>query len=174
MKGLAQVELTIGLIVVALVGVGVWRLYSYAYSEGEKEAELVVARRDNSNLIKAQAEIKRLTDQARALEDQHIVEVAVIDTNAQEALRRVQVAKDRFISNVVAGRIVLLDANARCAGGRTGSTSALASAPSVGDGARGAELSKELGGFLLGEAARADKVVVKLDTCQKLLAARSE
>lgn len=169
----AQIKLVIVLVVLGLAGAGFWYYGHWMYGEGKKAAELTVAQRDNKDLIAARAEVSKLNADVRALEDQHAIEVAAIDTQGQEELRRVQAAKEKFVGDVVAGRIRLFDPYTRCPGNSADSASKVASALSVGDAARGAELSKPLANFLIGEASRADQVVVKLTTCQTLLGQRS-
>lgn len=168
-NGFGQLDIIIGIVLVTAVAAGLWRLWAYAYSEGERDAKLAFATRDNTALIKARAEVAKLHADVRALEDQHAIEVAAIDTQGQEELRRVQAAKEKFVGDVAAGRIRLFDPHARCPDNRGDPASEMARNPGVDHAAGGAELSKEAAGFLSNEASHADAVVVRLTACQAIL-----
>lgn len=171
-KGFSNVELAGVAIAVLLAIALLWKLYDYAEGVGYDRAEREVAEERNAQLVEANATIVRLQNERAARERQHALDVAAIDLAGQQKMTEVTRAKDRFVADVVAGRIRLLDpGRSPCAprGGDPGRT-ALAGA-GMGDGAGGGELSAEAGRFLLEEAAHADQVVVKLQACQAIVAA---
>lgn len=176
-RGFTWWKLGLVLAAIALLYVGVGWVNSeieegkrVAHDAGRRAALLEVAQRDNEQLLEAQAEFARLTAAADALERGHEEEMAALDLDLTRRLRDVEARKDRFVGDVVAGRIRLYDpgrAADSCGAGRGDGTEATATAgPRLDHGAGGAELSPALGSFLGSEAARADKVVLKLTACQ--------
>ena len=143
-------------------------------SEGRKAALLEVAKRDNEQLVAAEAEIARLTKAKDALERDAAARVAQIDKEGRDALKALEGQHGRFLDNLFAGRVRLPGsgrADASCPGGRDDRPAALAGAAGVGDGAAGAELPAAAGRFFGTEARRADAVVVQLTACQAIVRA---
>jgi hypothetical protein len=171
--GISQVEVVVVLAVIVALAAGAWWLEAHGERVGEERARLAYAQRDNEQLARVAKELQALRSENERLQDEHLAEVAAIDAEGQRKLREVDGAKDRFVSDVVAGRIRLFqpDRVSSCGGDRP--DGAARAAPGVDHGAGGSQLRDEtaLSLFLIGEAARADKVVVKLTACQRELLA---
>lgn len=160
-------------VLIAVIGaivLGLWRLYVHADGVGYTRAMGEVAARDNERLVKAQARIRELEKDKSDLEARHAAEIEAIDHEGLEELRRVTSAKDRFVSDVVAGRIRLFDPGHKPCPGGGGSPPAEAPATaSVDHGASAGGLSVEASRFLLEEAGRANTVAVQLRACQNVV-----
>lgn len=176
--GFAKLVLVL-LIVVAITALlttvhGWWTDFTDGLVErGRDEIRLQVAQDRNKRLVAAQAEITRLNDAVRALERDNAAAITRLDKEKTDEIAKIEARKERFVADVAAGRIRLYDpgrtSGAGCPGGGGSSAPTAVAATGVGDGAGGGELSPALAGFLGGEAARADKVVVKLTTCQGIV-----
>jgi hypothetical protein len=151
---------------------GVVTLYRHADGVGYTRAMGEVAARDNASLIKARDRIAELEKEKDDAEARHFAEIEAIDDAGWKEIKRVEAAKEKFIGDVVAGRLRLFQPGRHqpCPDGGERGPAAAAAAASVGDGAAGGELSGETALFLLGEAARADQVAVQLKACQKIVA----
>jgi hypothetical protein len=149
---------------------GIVALYHHADGVGYDRAIGEIAKRDNEHLVKAQAEISSLQREKEEIEARHFAEIEAIDDQGWKEIRRVEAAKEKFIGDVVAGRLRLFDpGNKSCPDRSEPQPAETSSTASVGDGASGSELSGETAIFLLGEAARADKVATQLKACQKIV-----
>lgn len=150
---------------------------------GRRAALLEVAQRDNTQLAAVQKRVLELQAELAEREQRHQAEVARIDQEGTDALRKVETERDaaRRRATQYAGR--LRDPGARpaygCGAGDRGDGAATAVAGAGVDPgearAPGGELSAEAGGFLRAEADRADEVAhehnalaVRLEACQKI------
>lgn len=158
-----------------------------AHKAGRDEALLEVARRDNAQLTEAREKIMQLQAEKDAREAAHVAEVARIDEEGTNALRKVEAERDAARRNAARylgrlrdpGRTATADAS--CSGGNRVSPAAPVASPGVDHGAQGTqgtELSLEAGEFLRAEADRADAVVIdynaalaQLTACQAVLVA---
>lgn len=181
-RGFSVVHLAMGLVALGLIAAIVLAVRGYldnvrdeAYKAGRASALLEVAQRDNKALAEATRAIVALHKEKERLEAAHAAQVAKADADGRREIANVEARKERFIADVTAGRIRLFDpgrrADAACPGGGDGAAPTAVAAAGVGDGARAGELSGQTAQFLLGEAARADAVVVKLTAAQKLIQA---
>lgn len=170
-RGISQVELVVVLVVLAALAVAAWRLEVHGETVGYDRAAKEIAVRDNEQLRRVQGELEALRKDAAVRHRQHELEVAAIDTEGQRKIREIEHGKDQFVSDIVAGRIRLFDPNASAACRGEPAAGTAAAATGVDHGAGGGGLSEQATLFLLGEAARADKVVVKLTACQRELLA---
>lgn len=140
--------------------------------QGRREALLEVAQRDNKQLVAARAEIARLQARVDKLEAEHQEEVARIDKEGQDALRAKQAEHNRFLDDLVAGRIRLpgqgRDDGGCAPGGDEPEGTALAGA-GVDHGEAGAVIPAGFGEFLVAQAKRADKVAIQLRGAQALI-----
>jgi hypothetical protein len=171
-------------IVLAIVAVGalvalIWALSAFiesvdrkAYDRGQSEERAKWQARESKELTQANAEIARLQSAYVALSKQQSAEVAAAQQAHQNKLKEVRDAKDLFIADVRAGRVVLRDPGraASCQGsGDAGAQPAAAVAGS--NAASGGQLSVEASEFLLGLAGEADEVAAQLALAQRELAA---
>lgn len=142
-----------------------------AHAAGHKAALLEVAQRDNTQFAAVQKRVLQLQAELAAAEQRRRDEVARIDQEGTDALRKVEKERDaaRRSAAQYAGR--LRDPGVRppdCGGAGGGGDAAAATVAGAGvdpgpGGARGGELSQRAGEFLRGEADRADEVVFKLN-----------
>lgn len=178
-RGFGQIQIALAVAaLLALAGL-VWAVKSYidgvdrkGYERGRKEVLLEVASRDNAALVAAQKHVESLRVLVRTKEAQHADAIAMLDMQKTKEVANVEARKERFVADVVAGRIRLFDHGGRHATCPDGAGSATASAragASVGDAARGCELSREFGAFLGREAGRADRAVKQLQACQQIV-----
>lgn len=164
------------LVLVAIVVAGLWyigKVKTEAFAAGEvaergrwQARESEELRMANAALVASRAKNVKLEQQAAqdlvALDEEHLQEVA-----------RVETAKDRFVADVVAGRIRLLDPGraagkaADCAGGPGAAAAA---------GERDAEAGGDLPAALRGRvvagaelAAEADEVTIQLTAAQRVI-----
>ena len=173
-SGISQVEVIVVLVVIVALAVVAWRLEVHGEQVGEQRGRLAAAEKDNEELIAAKNELAELQAEVLVREATHQAEQAALDAEGQRKLKEVYGAKDRFVSDVVAGRIRLFpdrDAGRSCNG--QASIGAPGPSPGVDHGAGGGQLrgEAEILLFLNSEAARANKVVVKLTACQRELVA---
>jgi Tfp pilus assembly protein PilE len=151
---------------------------------GRRAALLEVAQRDNTQLAAVQKRVLELQAELAEREQRHQAEVARIDQEGTDALRKVETERDaaRRRATQYAGR--LRDPGTRpadgCGAGDRGDGAAAAVAGAGVDPgearAPGGELSAEAGGFLRAEADRADEVAhehnalaVRLEACQAIV-----
>ena len=156
-------------LVVAFVTQGLGA-YFYCVDTGETEQDAKWQERENVELKTANAKILELTTKARADEAKAAIAQAAISEDYEGKLKNVQDDKDKFVSDVRAGRIVLRipqPAAAKRAGG--GASSQAAASPGQCDGEARGELPREVTEFLYGEAGRADSIVEQLTACQALV-----
>lgn len=182
-RGTISPEFIVGgislLIIVCLVAGGIFYVRHVATTEraagvieGRKAALLAVAERDNKDLVAAQKEILRLTDEKEALERTAAQRVADIDKEGRDALKALEGQHNQFLDDLFAGRIRLPGqrrSDASCPGGGEGGPAEVAGAAGVGDGAADTELRAKAGRFFGTEAKRADGIVVQLTACQKIV-----
>jgi hypothetical protein len=168
-RGISQVEVVVVLAVIIALAAGAWWLEAHGESVGYQRAAHEIAVRDNEQLRRVQGELDALRKDVARRERQHELNVAAIDAEGQRKLGEIIHAKDRFVSDVVAGRIRLFDPHARATVSGSGARPGAGTSPGVDHGAGGGELSAEFTGFLAAEAARADRAVTKLAACQALL-----
>ena len=159
-----------------------------ALKAGRDEALLEVTQRDNAQLAAVQKRVLELQAELGAAEDRHRAEVARIDQEGTDELRKLEKERDaaRRAARDYAGR--LRDPGARqahaCppAGDRDAAPAARTRAGVDPGAARpeapGAELSQAAGEFLRAEADRADELVaerntlaVRLEACQAIVIA---
>ena len=179
LKGFAKTELLLALAVLLVVSGLIWGVKRYidgvdrkGYERGQKETLLTVAERDNRALVAAHARIEELKALVQKKEDDHAEAIAMIDRDKTREVANVEARKERFIGDVVSGRIRLFDPGTRdtgCAPGGGGEGPAARGGAGVDPRAGGSQLSDELGGFLVREAARADKVALTLQACQRIV-----
>lgn len=156
-------------LVVAFVAEGLGA-YFYGLDTGETKQDAKWQARENVELNAANAKIIELTTKARATEAQAAIDQAAISESYEGKLKNVQDDKDKFVSDVRAGRIVLRipqpTAAKRASGGASSQT---ATSTSQCDGEARGELPREVTEFLYGEAGRADSIVEQLTACQALV-----
>ena len=161
------------LLVAALIGVAAWYVEGQkrqAYSAGQQAERAAWQSLESAKLLAANKRIRALEAERAAREAAHADALAAIDREKSKEVANVEARKERFVSDVVAGRIRLFDPGARsCPRGGGDEGAAPRAGAGVGDGEGGGELSGPLAQFLIGEAARADKVVVRLSACQRIL-----
>lgn len=157
-------------LVVAFVAEGLGA-YFYGLDTGETKQDAKWQARENVELNAANAKIMELTTKARATEAQAAIDQSAISESYEGKLKNVQDDKDKFVSDVRAGRIVLRiparASAARSAG--SGASSQTATSTSKCDGEARGELPREVTEFLYGEAGRADSIVEQLTACQALV-----
>lgn len=156
-------------LVVAFVTQGLGA-YFYGVDTGETKQDAKWQARENTELKTANAKILELTTKVRADEAKAATDQAAISEDYEGKLKNVQDDKDKFVSDVRAGRIVLRipqPAAAKRAGG--GASSQAAASPGQCDGEARGELPREVTEFLYGEAGRADSIVEQLTACQALV-----
>ncbi len=115
-----------GIVVVAVVGI-LWALYAAidnrGYARGRSETQAEYAKRDNEALEKANLRVQELEQQARALEEHHVAQMAAIDGRYQEDLKRETEQKERALEQLRAGTLQLRDpgaTRAACSAGSPG------------------------------------------------------
>lgn len=132
--------------------------------------------RDNSARAQMQKDaqaaaekIMLLQTRMREIESAHANALYSVSATYQGKLNEVERDKEKFMSDVRAGRIKL-QLPARANMQSVGSTSGQVSAATSGcDGQAGTELPQEVTEFLFGEASRADKIVEQLNACQAIV-----
>lgn len=125
--------------------------------------------RENTELKAANQKIIDLTQAARAQEAENAANQAAIAEAYEGKLQNVQNDKDKFVSDVRAGRIVLRIPTAAARNAGRGSTSAPNAAARKCDGPAQGELPREVTEFLFGEASRADAYTEQLTSCQAVV-----
>lgn len=179
-RGFAHMQIALAVAAVIVLAAAVVALNVYLdrrdarnVAAGRAAALLEVARRDNEQLARAQAEIDRLTAERELVERSHAAQLAKLDQQWTRRVADVEARKERFVGDVVAGRIRLFDHGRKpddCGAGRARDQAGKAdAAASVGDAAGGSELSGPLAQFLGSEASRADAIVLRLTAAQDLL-----
>lgn len=173
-RGFGYVHIAVVLAMAAAIGFGVRWIYSAGVQAGTDRERAAWQKRELEQQRSYQAELER---QRRAKDD----EIGRLQGNLATADKRYQAKKeeadrektrsDRFIADVRAGRIVLIDPGG-AAGGQPGGGAGTASAATAGgcDGAprEPGRLSPELGAFLFSEADRADEVITDLEVQLRL------
>lgn len=145
-----------------------------AYERGRQEVLAKTAMRDNEKLYVANQRAHELQLEKDAIEAARDADMEQLDADYLKRFRNAQATHDRTAADLRAQLVVLRDpgrarASPNCTGdGRDPAAAALAGA-GVGDGGGGGELSGQAAEFLLGEALRADQVVVKLTACQTIV-----
>lgn len=154
----------------AVIGLG-WAAVSWHagvnFKRGALAERVQWQARENDELRQANAAIVAARARVGELERRAAEDLAARDANHQEEIADVQAAKDRFVSDVVAGRVRLFDPNR--ASGKDAPCDRRPEAAAAGgerDGEARAELSAEAARFLFGEASRADAVVLQLAEAQ--------
>ena len=156
-------------LVVAFVTQGLGA-YFYGVDTGETKQDAKWQERENVELKTANAKILELTTKARADEAKAAIAQAAISEDYEGKLKNVQDDKDKFVSDVRAGRIVLRipqPAAAKRAGG--GASSQAAASPGQCDGEARGELPPEIAADLLTLANDADDVARQLGDCQAVI-----
>ena len=160
--------LIIGLIVawlVSLATVGYWQ-----NAAGHTAERVIWQARDNEELTKANADIKRLEEAARATEQAHTAALGKIAEDHQKEITDAAAQKERDVAAARAGRIVLR-IPAACPRPNGGGAPKVAAAPSLGDGGATAELPRQVVADLLSLADDADAVTRQLGECQAVVRA---
>jgi hypothetical protein len=101
----------------------------------------------------------------RDLENKRAVDAAKLELEAKLQIKEVTNAKDKIINDLRTGSIKLRDQYSTakaCSSGMSGTITS-------DDSERGSELSDQLSQFLIGEASRADQIVIKLNQCVEQL-----
>jgi len=180
----------LGLVTALFFGAKAWvdGVRADALKAGRDAALLEVAQRDNAQLAAVQKRVLELQAELAAAEERHRTEVARIDQEGTDELRKVERQRDaaRRAARDYAGRLRdpgRAQAHACPApGGGDPAPEALAGAGvgarEAGAAAPGAELSQAAGDFLRAEADRADELVgernalaVRLEACQAIVVA---
>ncbi len=160
------------LIVLAIAGAVYGAIVSYGndrYAAGKDAEKADWIKRENTELITANAEISRLTTKARQTEQDHATAIAKASGTYQEALNHEKTAHARTVADLRAGVLKLrIDlARRESTGGST--TAQTGAGPGGCDGETRGELSQQAGEFLVGLASEADEVVRQLTACQAVV-----
>jgi hypothetical protein len=150
---------------------GGWKLRDYqAAQEKLEQAEIA-----NQALQAKVNEVVDLTDRLRKAEHEGAAALILAQDEKERELQNVTDEKDRTINALRLGLLRLRDPGTRPterAGGAI--TSDLAGVTPVVQSETGAELSDQLSEFLIGEAARANRTVVELNSCRKIAREQNE
>lgn len=177
-RGIADLwMLLIGvLVVLGLIAAIVYGVKSYvdgerqiAYQAGEKTERALWQKRESEELAAANTEILRLKSALDEQAQRHINELAAAGADYENKRRENEARSDRFIGDVMSGRIVLRDPGRTAGrqGAGPGAGNAAAGTVGAGDAAAGAALSLEATRFLWGEASLADAIVDQLTLAQR-------
>lgn len=144
--------------------------YIRGHSDGQESERLIWQERESEQLRLANAEIVRLNDEARALEQAGAKRIATLAEQHEKEKARAKANHDKFLDDLLAGRIRLYDpGRTASAGACPSAASATAATAGGGDGEARSELSPALARFLVGEAQRADEVVQQLTLAQGVI-----
>jgi hypothetical protein len=157
--------------IVVIIVWGLSRIAGAIYQAGATAERSAWQKRENAELVKANARVIELESQARAQEHRHADDLALASQTYQEKLAHEKAAHDRTVADLRSGALRLRIELARR---QTGSGSATAEAVSSAgrcDGETRAELSAASAEFLVGLASEADEVVHQLTACQAVVTA---
>lgn len=147
----------------SMAAVGAWQNRT-----GHKVEEAKWLKKENTELVTANAEIVRLTAEATKNKAKHEEALVAISTDYQKEINDVESEKTKFIVGVRNGSIVLRQPARPKSTGESGVSETVASSSGC-DGQADTELYPETAEFLSSEAARADKIVLQLDACQQVV-----
>ena len=146
---------------VVFIAAGTWY---HGYSKGERDTEGVYAKRDLQAASEASIAYAGIVERERKKEQTWAKSFARVSQGHQKELADNAKALDIALAS---GRLYdRFAAHPETSGSACG---AVAASPSGSDGSRGTQLSEALAKFLITEANRADKVVLRLTACQAIL-----
>lgn len=125
-------------------------------------------KREAANNATYAAKLKAADDRIAESEHQHALNLAAADADYQRRLRDNANTKDHTIADL-RNRVISLSIPAICPPSGNATTNA-ATSTSIGNGETRAKLSDAAAEFLIGEANRADAIVLQLNQCQQIIA----
>ncbi len=157
------------LAVIVVVCVAIYGYGRQQFGLGEKAEKARWLARENAELVKANAEIKRLTDEKARLEAAFDNRVAEFTTKYLKESRDEKVKSDAVIADLRTGNAGLWYQLANREGTRSGRPGEAGPGAGGGDGGAEAELPREIGAALYSEADRSDQIVRQLGLCQRVV-----
>lgn len=151
--------------VLSLGAVGWWQ-----NSAGHTEERAAWQKRENTELVTANAAIKRLEEEARDTERRHAEDLNEISTGYQKELVNAKAQKDRDVAAARAGALSLRIPSP-CKGADGGQAGTATTGAGGRDAAAGTELPREVTAGLFELADDADEVVRQLTACQAVVSA---
>jgi len=156
------------LLIAAVLGI----VYAYGQQQfglGEKTERGTWLKRENGQLVTANAKIRSLEEQYRMQEHDHTAALASISSQYQKDLAHVKADKDRVIASLRNGSMRLHIPIAATVQPNGGTASAVVLAATGRDGETRAELSVAASEFLVGLASEADEITKQLGRCQDVI-----
>lgn len=150
----------------SLCAVGYWQ-----HGDGQTMERTQWQAREVKELKAANDKIAELEHAARSAELDYAAAMDKVATQFEQEKRNANIKTNRLIAQLRAGDLRLYDPAARSESACAGTTSATPASPGSGDGATAGGLSGAATEFLLGEAERADEIVLQLNACQGVVRA---
>lgn len=156
------------LIVVAIIGA----IYSYGQQQfglGETSEKSIWLKRENIELVDANAKIKTLEEKYRTRERKHAEQLAEVSARYQEDLKHAKDEKERVITGLRIGDIRLRIPVARTFAPGGNSAAATLACTAGRDGQARCELSSAAAEFLVGFASECDETARQLGAAQAVI-----
>lgn len=163
------VEALIGLVILTAVLLGLWAYGQQQFGLGEKAESARWLAKENAELVAANAEIKRLTDEKATLEAASEKRQAQAATDYLKEKQREQTKSDAVIADLRTGNAGLFYALASGQGAGAGGIGKTGTAASRSDGGTEAQLPGEIAAALYAEADRADSITRQLGLAQQVI-----
>lgn len=157
------------LVAVLTVAGALWYACSVLIAHGRKIEAAEWQKRENAELVKAQAKIVELNARYRALEHDQAARDVAITEQFEKEVKTGSEKRARVVAAVNAGALRLRVPVAACNETARGVVPVALAGTGLGDGTARAELSRPAIDFFVGLASEADAVVAQLASCQAIL-----